>query len=401
QNLDRRELRTLTYALDYSERNLTSIFSNANELSFVLELLNEDWRDSFLNGLVDCLLKKWESPYLASLSQLANFIYSKVRNSTSNRLVVKFIQKNIKYFDLKNGASVLGAELALKDIPLTEATKFLSVPETWFSYPYFSKVIVAYYEQKQANLLAFIAELKQALLQHNYNVTSKRVISKLILQATNPRYINLQEPVKHLAFHLIGDPEIPSYWAEFENATPTEKEDLRNARKILNEWIVRQFIDIFFKVCINDTRRKHFWLRYAKQVVAFKVYGSEETRYKLESFEQIKDYLPSRYVTVESQREVSAFILYIGNYMLIEFSDLNYAFYAYRVGSPLCPELKTRLKDVDKLRNSSLPRLLYRTGTYINSVNSEGRLSHNDGELSWEQAFEFWLNRVAGIYVNV
>ena len=43
--------------------------------------------------------------------------------------------------------------------------------------------------------------------------------------------------------------------------------------------------------------------------------------------------------------------------------------------------------------------LIYRSGYTINSTNKEGRLTHNDGELTWEQVFEYWFKNVASINV--
>ncbi|MEN9913351.1 MAG: hypothetical protein RL528_66, partial [Bacteroidota bacterium] len=58
---DRRELRTLTYSLSYSENNLQAILNNENELKIALEAMETNWRDSFLLGLINCLLSNWEA----------------------------------------------------------------------------------------------------------------------------------------------------------------------------------------------------------------------------------------------------------------------------------------------------------------------------------------------------
>jgi hypothetical protein len=57
------------------------------------------------------------------------------------------------------------------------------------------------------------------------------------------------------------------------------------------------------------------------------------------------------------------------------------------------------LESVDELRNGSMPMLVYRSGYSINDTNREGRLTHNDGDLSWEQVFEYWFKNIAGINV--
>lgn len=242
---DRRELRTLTYSLSYSETELSAIFNNEKEINYALQLLSSNWRDSFLIGIIDCYLKNWETENRTSLNTLADFIGEKLTAYNGNRNTINAFKKNLKYFDLKNGDLVFGNELALNNVSIKEAPKILSLPESWFLYPYFSKVLVAYYDKKQNDLINLIDDFENALDFHKNSNTNKRIVSKFIIQVNKPEYSALQDKVKHLAFKFIGDPENKSVWADFNNATEKEKSDLINARKILNEWITRQFINVF------------------------------------------------------------------------------------------------------------------------------------------------------------
>ncbi len=384
---DRRELRTLTYSLSYSEAGQSAIFTNEKEINYALQLLNSNWRDSFIIGIIDCYLNNWETENRTSLNRLAEFIGEKLKAYNGNRNTINAFKNNLKYFDLKNGDLVFGNELALKNATIKEATKVLSLPETWFSYPYFSKVMVAYYDKKQNELSNLIDDFESALDFHKNSNTNKRIVSKFIIQANKPEYAALQDKVKHLAFKFIGDPENKSVWADFFNATDKEKSDLLNARKILNEWITRQFINVFFNVCLNDERRKRFWLKYAPQISSFKVYGPSFTKTLLKRDERIAEYLDARFTTVYSNRDVSAFILYIGEYMIIEFSNEGFACCAYKMSSPNRPTLNSRLNSVEDLRNSSLPLAIQSDANYY-YTSDEGRLFHNS---NWEHKFNHWL----------
>lgn len=384
---DRRELRTLTYSLSYSETGQSAIFNNEKEINYALQLLNSNWRDSFIIGIIDCYLNNWETENRTSLNRLAEFIGEKLKAYNGNRNTINAFKNNLKYFDLKNGDLVFGNELALKNTPIKEATKVLSLPESWFSYPYFSKVMVAYYDKKQNELSKLIDDFESALDFHKNSNTNKRIVSKFIIQANKPEYATLQDKVKHLAFKFIGDPENKSVWADFFNATDKEKSDLLNARKILNEWITRQFINVFFNVCLNDERRKRFWLKYAPQISSFKVYGPSFTKTLLKRDERIAEYLDARFTTVYSNRDVSAFILYIGEYMIIEFSNEGFACCAYKISSPNRPTLNSRLNSVEDLRNSSLPLAIQSDANYY-YTSDEGRLFHNS---NWEHKFNHWL----------
>lgn len=143
----------------------------------------------------------------------------------------------------------------------------------------------------------------------------------------------------------------------------------------------------FFNVCINDERRKRFWLKYAPQISSFKVYGPSFTKTLLKRDERIAEYLEARFTTVYSNRDVSAFILYIGDYMIIEFSNEGFACCAYKMSSPNRPTLNSRLNSVEDLRNSSLPLAIQSDANYY-YTSEEGRLFHNS---NWEHKFNHWL----------
>lgn len=388
-SFDKRELRTLTYSLSYSETGQPAILSDENEITYAMQLLNSMWRDSFLIGIIDCYLKNWEIENRTSLSRLAEFITAKLNTYSGNRKTINAFKNNLRYFDLKNGNLILGNELALTKTPIKKATKYLSLPESWHTHSYFSKVMVAYYDKIQNDLSSFINDFESALDSHKNSITNKRIISKFILQANKPEYTVLQDEVKNIALKFIGDPENKSLWADFSNATDKEKLDLTDARNTLNEWITREFINVFFNICINDERRKHFWLKYASKISSFKVYGPSFTKTLLKGDKRVAEYLKTRFITVSSNRDVSAFILYIGNYMIVEFSNEGFACCAYKMSSPNKPTLNNKLNSVEDLRNSSLPLAIQIDGDYY-YTSEEGRLFHNS---NWEHKFNYWLQQ--------
>lgn len=401
---DRKELRTLSYAISHSENTFTSIFSSKLELEYTFELFENDWKDYYLFGLIDCLLKNWETPHENSLNALTDFIVLKLKSYEGSRGSIIGLKNNLKYFGDRNGDLILGKELGMKNISILKATSYLSVPNTWINYPYFSRVIISYFENYKNNFIESIEQLEEILRAHGEgnidgHKTNKRAISKLIIKADNPQFAESQDKVKKLAFEFIGDPEIKSEWHPFDGATEKEKQDLDKARSILNEWITRQFINVFFNVCINDVRRKNFWLKHASNISSFKVYGSANTKMILKRDERISQYLDNRFVMVYSNKNVSAFILYVKNYMLIEFSEDGYAFYGYKVDGSKKPNIQGRLNSVDELRNGSMPMAVERKYDDINAHHAEGRLRHADGSfkngstLKWEEVFNWWLKQ--------
>lgn len=391
-SFDRREVRTLTYSLNYSEQNSKCIFNNDIELDYALTILESDWRDSFLVGLIDCFLRNWETEYPKSLERLEQFIALKLDNYAGNRSTLISFKSKKRYFNTKNGDLILGDTIAKLNKPIQEATKILGVPESWINYPYFSKVIVTYYERNKSKISNEIENLSEVLQKHNSSITSKRLISKIIIQANQPQFATLQDKIKKIAFTQIGDPGNTSNWSAFENATESEKNEIIQGRNILNEWITQQFINVFFNVCINDDRRKKFWLHFASKISSFKVYGPIQTKNILKRDERIAEYVDARFESVLSKRDVSAFILFIGDYMLIEFSNEGYAFYAYKNNSSYKPSLGYQLNSVDDLRNGSMPMAVH-SDNYYDYFNDEGRLTHRDGNQIWETRFNSWMNK--------
>ncbi len=391
-DFDRRELRTLAYSLNFSEKRLPSIFSQIIELRHVLKILNDNWKDSFLFGLMDCYLRNWETKHRKSLELLEQFILGKLDQYTGNRKALISFKKNKQLLNTKNGNLILGEVISRQNKPILEASNILGVSISWFNYSYFSKVILTYYERNKDNISLEIDQLINAILIHNNSITSKRLISKIIIQTNRSNFESLQERVKKIAFLKIGDPAITANWVPFENSSESEIIELSEARNILNEWITKQFIDVFFRVCLNDQRRKIFWLNIASRAkLTFKVYGSQGTKNMLKMEEKIAEYVDARFETVSSKNKVSAFILYIGEYMIIEFSDKGYACCAYKINSPNCPDLDSKLRTVDDLRNRNLPLAISSDDKFYYH-SEEGRLFHTDGNDIWEAKFNSWIN---------
>lgn len=387
-SFDRRELRTLTYALSYSEKQLPAIFSREFELHYLLTLLENNWRDSFLVGLVDCFLKNWETPHQRSLGKLELFIITKLDDYSGNRKALLSFKNNKRFFNLRNGDLILGDTLAKLNKPILEATKVLGVPDSWLSYAYFSKVIVTYFEKSKSTISDKIDTLNEVLQKHNNSITSKRLISKAIIVFNQPQLSAYQDKIKSIAFKQIGDPANAANWTVFEHATDVEKREIKEAKDILNNWITQQFINVFFDECINDDRRKRFWLRYSSKILKFKVVGPQYTKNMLKRDKRVSEFVDERFKTVFSKQNISAFILYMGDHMLIEFSNEGYASLAYLINNPSKPDLDEPLNSVDDLRNSAMPFAIQN----YNNHNTEGRLIHSDSNQMWEKKFDNWLN---------
>jgi hypothetical protein len=399
------EVRTLAYSLSYSNERYLQIFNSPLELDYALDIFTVHWRDSYLLGLIRCHLQNWETKNSASSEKLGTFIINKLKKYDGQRSAIKSLRENIHFFDVRNGDVVLGRELGIKKWSINKVPNYTSLPDSWFVYPYFSKVILSYYETRKDDVVDIFDDLESALKAHNKSDTHKTLISKLIVQANDPAFAILQDKVKAIAFGSIGDPSNTSNWKFFENASEELKWNLEEARVILNEWITRQFINIFFEKCINDKRRRRFWIKYAKKISAFKVIGPRRILNILRAEKGISEYVNGRFQTTPGSKDVSAFMILMGNHVLIEFSDPGYAFYAYNRNSMNAPKFDKSYSTIDELRSSGMPKLVYREHEDIKDSNEQGSLSHSDGkyengdDLEWETLFSWWIRKYTGVNV--
>ena len=397
EKFERGEFRILSSILDYApSTEHKSILESSEKLKAVLALLDDNWRDSYLPGLIRTFLKSWKSVPIQSLQRLEKLINLKVSKYEGNRKVINIFNENKKYFNTKDGDIKLGKYLAGQKKSILSVTKMLSIPDEWFKYFYFSSVIITYFENlKKDSFVEFIEkDLDEILKRHYFSLTKQVLVSRIIIRTNNdPEFEDLQNLIRKTAFKHVGDPEDNIKWIPQAGATEQDKEDIETARKILNDWISQQFIQVFFEKCINEPRRKKFWKEVAeKNSMSFRIIGSRYTRMMLRNIEKISPFVDSRFNITEKDSDESAIVMYINDYMLIEFSDENKAFYAYKKDSPYKPKI-TKLDSIRDLINGSMPFIL--KAGYIE--NDEGRLVHKDGKVDWEYNFKVVLKKLVKI----
>src|SRR5690606_21998618 len=138
--------------------------------------------------------------------------------------------------------------------------------------------------------------------------------------------------------------------------------------------------------------RRNFWMKYSKQISLFKIIGSASIKTMLLRNQTITKFVEPRFASTNSQRDRnSALMFVIKNYLFVEFSDQG-AFYAYKLSNPSTPSIESKyFFQTSDLKIPSMNWLAYRSGYYIQQTNPEGKLGHNDGDLSWEEVATYWL----------
>jgi hypothetical protein len=394
----KRDLRLLSYSISDCYEMNQSIISSRSSLNELLFLFSSNWSENYLPGIVNSLLKGWNIKEKMNLQILSDYLIVKLDSYKGNRKAILKIKGLSRYFSPKNGDILLGADCVQNEIPIKESLSILNFPDSWISYPYFTNVFLTYYELRINELEYIIDEIEELLELRNDIDFNKILISKLIIQASNHSFSSFQDQIKRIAFNYIGDPEIEANWYPASNAPSIHNSEIAKAIQILNQWIIQQFINVFFEKCINDPRRKKFWLKYSKSITQFSVVGPRFTKRLLLQDERISEFVNSRFKQTRIGED-SAIMFVLKSHILVEFSDTG-KLYAYKLSNNLAPSFSRNsyvsTSDL-KLSFAASNQLIYRTGRTINSYRDEGSQPHSDGEMRWEEVFAKWIAVNIGI----
>jgi hypothetical protein len=390
---DKRECKALAFALDYKEPGTKAIIASDLLTASALSVLEKDWRNSYLTGIVLCCLKNWGVEDQERIEKLRALIAEKLQDYKGSRTTLLSLKKNLRYFVNRSGDVILGSDFALNGSKPANVCSYLGVPSSWISYSYFKNFILAYFEKRKADLSQAYDDIEEFIRLHNNHDTTIRAISKVIIQADSSSFSSIQDRIQKFALKHIGDPAKSQAWNHTAGMDASQISEVQQAKTILNKWITKRFINVFFDTCLNDPRRKAFWLRYSERVETFRVFGPSTVRRQLQADNRIAEFVPSRFQATTGNSRISAFVMVINDYKLIEFSDLGHAFYAYKRNNGFGPDLEnTRYVSVSDFVDGNMPFLVYRNGYNLYNFSSQGRLSHSDGDLRWEQVFETWIN---------
>lgn len=374
--LSRRESRMLSYSI------LPSWDIPFNK--YCLDVLDINWSTSNLRGLMHSMMSGWndyEPDARISVRQAINSHIDKDGSRYSRQLQPLRVFINEPYR--------LGRRLANDNRPITDCCQMFGLPDNRFNYSFFSDAIIAYYEQKTDVRLE---DLKSVLKTHNNNVVDKTLIPRFIIQLYKQGRLK-QDVAKgwtSLAIERIGDPSLESRWAPFRYASREVQRNLEEARVILMRLISSEFVNVFFNKLCYDPSRLDFWLKHTGEITNFMVYGTEY------SLNYIRPYVNSsvlarHYYVVSTNTTNSALVMFIGKYVLIEFTEIG-ALYVYQKDSM---EYKNVFKKgtISKLEDLKLPQLsnlIEIDGEFLH-FNSKGKMKHSG---YWQGRLEKWFARM-------
>lgn len=395
------ELRILSY-------NLGQISNDATAFDYAAGLLDRNWRNMFFNGLLFCLLNDWLTPKQVHKGSICNLLKRKLEmyDGSNQRFLAL---KNHANFLEENGPLRLATLLIHQSKSIIEAPTIFGYKESTLSFSYYSDVILHFFNLRgtiEVNLLEDIFAL------HQLDRTKKLILAMMVEQAEKEGKEYVQTRVSKFAQAILGDIALSSTWAPFPNATQDEIEKLRRSQTLVNQWNARKAINTFFELCVQDAKRKEFWLKYANFVNDFRIAGSKAVNTRLLGDERIKDIISDYFIKTNSESgKTSALILFVRDKVFIEFSDKG-AIYVYNQNHRIVRSIieRNKVSSIDYLKSPEFDMLVehygevdfvydersyydYRT-VDLTTFNDEGKMFHIG---YWDERLHAWIQNKLGI----
>lgn len=379
-----RDLSTLCY---YLKR----LRNHPRGLDYVLAVLEKNWRNLFMNGIVSSLLSSWNETEPEYRSRLCLFLQTKLEQYNGHSRRYNTLKDHADWFD-ESGPMRMAALLIARGRELTEAPALLGYKSATIRQSYYSDVILQYIRRKA---IADTTYIESILKLHPLDRTKKLLIVSMVEKAEQEGDAMKQAMLCAFINRTLGKVEYLETWAPFPGATPDEAQRLRRAMTLVRTWLTRKVIEVFFEECIQDPDRRDFWLRYISHVSRFKIVGSRATYIRLMNNSSIADVLKSYFIILAqgTRAQTSALVLSIRDKVIAEFSDSG-AVYVYDRNDAVAYNVFNRqfVSIINDLKRPQMGSLVDISPWGFCDCNQTGRLVHR-GE--WQYRLNLWMNRVA------
>ena len=379
-NWTTRELRIASYYLmklrDKSENYL-----------FALNLLDNNWKNMFFNGLVFYLMNSWHSIEPEYRERTCQLLVRKLKEySESNRRYL--LWKNYANLFESNGPIRMAAMIAAKKMNIADAPSLLGFKDTSIKQPYYSDVIIKYMAN---NHIIDREEIEQIFELHDIDRTKKLVFVYLVEQEDRSGDGLRRAQLCRFANVQLGDVTLAASWAPFAGATLEEAQKLKRSMQMVNMWFAQQIIETFFEICVQDKERKDFWLNYVQFISGFKIIGSTAIKRLLQSNSQIGSMFLRHFIETNSySSQTSALALFIKNKMIIEFSDIG-ALYVYDQTNSMVKTVtgaRYGIASTNDLKKPSTNLLIEPNSWGGYYYHEEGRITHRG---AWQDRLSGWM----------
>ena len=381
-----KELRIVSYHLGRFQ-SVNSTFEHA------VNILENNWKDLFFNGIVFFLMNSWNICSENQREKIYRMLKFHINNYNGGIKRYNQLKDNIDFFDY-SGPKRLATLLRTKNLILDDAPMLIGYKSSALSLPYFSNVIVDYVRKKALNNYDFLEELFAT--KHKLDRTKKLIFAYMIEDADNKADVLLQSNVSRVARRVLGDINSTTIWAPFTGATSEECALLKKAKDLVTAWYARKSVEAFFDICVQDPRRQKCWLEYVQNVSDFRIVGSTSTRTKLLSDSTVAPLLRNCFIETNSRvSTTAALVLFIRDKVFVEFSDVG-SLYIYNASNKIVRSIKSKkyLDSTSELKDTSMGIAVDLVSSWSYNYEEEGKLTHR-GE--WEDRFRRWMRNKLGI----
>lgn len=221
-------------------------------------------------------------------------------------------------------------------------------PNSWFWDSLVSSSIKSVKTMKEDDYFKVIPRFL-LILEKNPIYTTAILTALLERYASTSRRTLVHEALKYVCLTQWGNPQYDSA-AGWRNVNP-------DTRKMVVQWFVRADLEAFFTVfgISADVRRFNYWMRFLKQVTLSEIFLNDQAmRYPTAQQAEFKKNNAGRFKKIVGKSNASnAFMIKIGGFYIIEFSEMNNATYFYRK-LPYPPfQEKTGKVEITSLKSTS------------------------------------------------
>lgn len=383
ENWTVRELRIVSYYL-------MKLRDDSINYMYALELLNNNWKNMFFNGLAFYLLNSWHSIEPDFRTLTGQLLMRKLEEYSDSNRRYNLWKNRLNLFD-SNGPTRMAAMLSAKRMNIEEAPTLLGFKESSIKQSYYSDVIIKYIAN---NGITDRDSIEDIFELHNLDRTKKLVFAYLIEKEDQIGDGLRRAQLCRFANTQLGDVTLATSWSPFAGATETDVQKLKKAMQLVNMWLAQQIIESFFEICVQDKERKNFWLKYVNNISAFKIIGSTATKRLLQSNSKIGSMFLRHYIETNSySSQTSALVLFIKNKMIVEFSDTG-ALYVYNQTHQKVKTVTNARYGISSTNDLKIPSMnvLIEANTWGGYYyHEEGRMTHQG---YWQQRLDGWINQM-------
>ncbi len=198
-------------------------------------------------------------------------------------------------------------------------------PNSWFWDSLVSSSIKSVKTMREDDYLEAIPRFLR-LLEQNPIYTKDILTALLERYATTSRRTIVHEVLKSICLTQWGNPQYDSS-AGWRNVS-------LDTKKLVIQWFVRADLEAFFTVFGSsaDVRRFNYWMRFLKQVTLSEIFLNDQAmRYPTAQQAEFKRNNAGRFKRIVGKSNAAnAFMIKIGGFYIVEFSEMNNATYFYR-----------------------------------------------------------------------